>query len=59
MDLPAEPRNPETENAINGKIIECKTNKYTSVISISVLNMLFNKPGFINKMSFDFTEKRR
>ncbi len=55
-DLPAEPRNPETEKAINGKIIECKTNKYTSVISISVLNMLFNKPGFINQMSFDFTE---
>lgn len=56
-DLPSAERNYDKENEINGRNIEVKTNKYTSVISISILNMLYNKPGNISEMRFDFTEK--
>ncbi|MCD7872100.1 MAG: beta-lactamase family protein [Clostridiales bacterium] len=49
-------RNFSAENLINGKTIKCKTNKFTSVISISILNMLYNKPGDINEMRLDFDE---
>ena len=55
-DLPAKPRNAAAEHAVNGKIIKCKSNKYASVISISVLNMLYRKPGNINAMKFDFDD---
>lgn len=55
-DLPAKPRNAAAEHAVNGKIIKCKSNKYASVISISVLNMLYRKLGNINAMKFDFDD---
>ena len=55
-DLPAKPRNAAAEHAVNGKIIKCKSNKYASIISISVLNMLYRKPGNINAMKFDFDD---
>ncbi len=53
-DLPAKPRNASAEQAISGRIIKCKSNRYTSVISISILNMLFRKPGNIDAMKFEF-----
>lgn len=53
-DLPAKPRNASAEQAISGRIIKCKSNQYTSVISISILNMLFRKPGNIDAMKFEF-----
>lgn len=55
-DLPATPRNFEKEKQISGRKIAVKTNKYCSVISISILNMLYNKPGNINEMRFDFDD---
>ncbi len=55
-DLPAAPRNREMENKISGRTIRCKTNANTSVITISVMQMLYNKPGKISKIKFDFTD---
>lgn len=54
--LAAMPRNEAMEKKFGGRTIKCKTNKFTSVISISVLNMLYNKPGCINEMRLDFTD---
>lgn len=53
-DLPIKPRNREVEEVLNSKTITCKTNAFTSVISVSILQMLFNKPGKINEMRFNF-----
>ncbi len=53
--MPTE-RNKEAEARYGGRTIKCKTNKFTSVISISVLNMLYNKPGCINEMKLDFDD---
>lgn len=55
-DLPAMPRNAEAEKKVSGRTIKCKTNKYTSVISISVLNMLYKKPGNIEEMKLEFDD---
>lgn len=55
-DLPAQPRNSRAEAEISGRVIKCKSNKYTSVISISIMNMLYNKPGNIKAMKFDFDD---
>lgn len=54
--LEAKPRNKAMEDKINGKKISCKTNEFTSVITVSVTQMLYNKPGKINQMKFDFDE---
>ena len=53
-DLPAAPRRHDLESQISGKTMRCKTNAYTSVISVSVVQMLFNKPGRISEMCLDF-----
>ena len=55
-DLPATKRNKDLESKFSGKTIKCRTNGYTSVISISILNMLYKKPGKINEMKLDFNE---
>ncbi len=55
-DLPAAPRNREAEKKISGRKIKCRTNSNTSVISISVQQMLFNKPGKISEIKFDFND---
>ncbi len=52
---PAE-RNRSLEEKVSGRKIVCKTNRNTSVISISVLQMLYNKPGYINEIRLDFTD---
>lgn len=54
--LPAMPRNKELEARFGGRTIKCKTNAFTSVISVSVLQMLYNKPGYINEMKLDFDD---
>lgn len=56
-DLPARPRNAAAEQAVSGRVIKCRSNKYTSVISITVLNMLYNKPGNIDAIRFDFDDE--
>ncbi|MGN0458326.1 MAG: serine hydrolase domain-containing protein [Eubacterium sp.] len=55
--LEAKPRNRLAEERINGRTIKCKTNEYTSVITVSVTQMLFTKPGKINEMRFDFDDE--
>lgn len=55
-DLPKMPRNREMEKKISGRTIKCKTNCNTSVITISVLQMLYNKPGKISEIKFDFSD---
>jgi len=53
--LPVMPRNKALEEKFGGRTMHCKTNAFTSVISVSVLQMLYNKPGYINEMKLDFT----
>lgn len=55
-DLPATERNRRLEEMIGGRTMTCKTSEYVSVVSISVTQMLYNKPGKINAMRFDFNE---
>lgn len=55
-DLAATPRNRDLEKKIGGRTIKCKTNGNTSVISISVQQMLYDKPGNISEIRFDFTD---
>ncbi|MCD7722432.1 MAG: beta-lactamase family protein [Clostridiales bacterium] len=53
--LESAPRRADLEAKISGKKIKCHSNKYTSLISISIYNMLYKKPGNIKEMQFDFT----
>lgn len=54
--LEVKPRNTATEQRIENRKITCKTNEYTSVITITTTQMLFNKPGKLNMMKFNFSE---
>ncbi len=54
--LEAKPRNKAMEEKINGRTISCKTNEFTSVITVSITQMLFKKPGKINEIRFDFDD---
>ena len=55
-DLPAMPRQSALEKRVAGKTMRCKTNAYTSVISVSVVQMLYDKPGKISAMRLDFDD---
>ncbi len=55
-DLPATPRNKELEAKISGRKIKCNGNKYTSVITVTILNMLYDKPGKLSEMQLDFKD---
>lgn len=55
-NLVAKPRNCKIERKINNRAIKCKTNHFTSVVSITVLNMLYNKPGKISEIKFNFKD---
>lgn len=57
-DLPAKPRNFATEQGIENKVIKCKTNEKVSVISMSITQMLYNKPGKMDELRFNFLEDR-
>ncbi|MCC8023240.1 MAG: beta-lactamase family protein [Clostridiales bacterium] len=55
-DLPATQRNRALEQQLEGRTITCRTSEFTSVITISITQMLYNKPGKINEMKFSFQE---
>ncbi len=57
-DLPSMPRNRETEEKISGRIIKCKTSEFVSVVTVTITQMLYNKPGIINEMKFDFDDEK-
>lgn len=57
-DLPATERNKELENKISGRLIKCKTSEFVSVITISITQMLYNKPGEINEMKLTFDDEK-
>ncbi|MBQ7203113.1 MAG: serine hydrolase [Eubacterium sp.] len=54
--LAVTPRNTAKESLIEGRKIACKTNEYTSVVTITTTQMLFNKPGKLSLMKFNFTD---
>lgn len=54
-DLAPTPRNYATEQGLEGRTIKCRTSEYVSVISISITQMLYNKPGKISEMRFSFS----
>lgn len=55
-DLPATPRNTELEEKISNRLITCKTLEFTSVVTVSITQMLYNKPGEINQFKFIFND---
>lgn len=55
-DLPATERNRYLEDRISGRLIKCKTSEFVSVVTISITQMLYNKPGEINEMRLTFNE---
>ncbi len=55
-DLPKQPRNEKMEKFVEDVQISCKSNDFASVLSITVMNMLYNKPGNISKIKFNFKE---
>lgn len=57
-DLPCTPRNYDMEKIVSGRLIKCKTSEFVSVITISITQMLYNKPGEINEMRLTFEEDK-
>lgn len=57
-ELPATERNTEMENKISGRLIKCKTSEFVSVVTISITQMLYNKPGEINEMKLTFEDDK-
>lgn len=57
-ELPATERNTEMEQRISGRLIKCKTSEFVSVVTISITQMLYNKPGEINEMKLTFEEDK-
>ena len=57
-ELPAAERNTEMEQRISGRLIKCKTSEFVSVVTISITQMLYNKPGEINEMKLTFEEDK-
>lgn len=57
-DLPKAERNTQLENKISNRLIKCKTFEFTSVVTISITQMLYNKPGEINEMKLTFDEDK-
>lgn len=52
------PRNKEMEEKISGRLIKFKTPEFVSVITISITQMLYNKPGEISEMKFTFSDDK-
>lgn len=57
-DLPATERNRELEKKISGRLIKCKTSEFVSVVSITITQMWYNKPGDINEIKFTFDDDK-
>ncbi|MGN0521442.1 MAG: serine hydrolase domain-containing protein [Eubacterium sp.] len=55
-DLEPTERNREAEEKISGRLIKCKTSEFVSVVSITITQMLYNKPGEINEMRLTFND---
>ena len=54
--LSVKPRIKAFEKEIDGRTITCKTNEYTSVVTVTTTQMLYNKPGNLNTMKFSFKD---
>lgn len=57
-DLEKTQRNRELEQKISGRLIKLKTSQFVSVVSITITQMLYNKPGEINEMMFTFDDDK-
>lgn len=57
-ELPATERNAEMEEKVSGRLIKCKTSEFVSVVTISITQMLYNKPGEINEMKLTFDDDK-
>lgn len=57
-DLEKTQRNRELEEKISGRLIKLKTSQLVSVVSITITQMLYNKPGEINEMMFTFDDDK-
>ena len=57
-DLPKSERNRELEEKISGRLISCKTSEFVSVVSITITQMWFKKPGEISEMKFTFDDEK-
>lgn len=57
-DLPATKRNTALEQMVSGRLIRCKTSEFVSVLTISITQMLYNKPGKINEMKLTFDSEK-
>ncbi len=57
-ELPAAERNSELEQKISGRTIKCKTSEFVSVVTISITQMLYNKPGEINEIRLTFDDEK-
>lgn len=57
-DLPATPRNTAMEQMVSGRLIKCRTSEFVSVVTISITQMLYNKPGKINEMKLTFDDEK-
>lgn len=57
-DLPATPRNTAMEQMVSGRLIKCKTSEFVSVVTVSITQMLYNKPGKINEMKLTFDDEK-
>lgn len=57
-ELEPKPRNKEMEEKISGRLITCKTSEFVSVVTITISQMLFNKPGSINEMKLTFSDDK-
>ena len=57
-DLPKSERNRELEEKISGRLITCKTSEFVSVVSITITQMWFKKPGEISEMKLTFDNEK-
>lgn len=57
-DLPKSERNRELEEKISGRLITCKTSEFVSVVSITITQMWFKKPGEISEMKLTFDDEK-
>ena len=54
--LPAAPRNYAAESAIENRKISCSTSEFVSILTNSITQMLYRKPGKISEMKFNFKD---
>ncbi len=57
-ELEPTPRNRELEEKISGRLIKCKSSEFVSVITVTITQMLYKKPGAISEMKFTFDDDK-